>query len=454
MAYASVASANYRLPTVTPLFIQHFRLPPESNRYYSTREICDACEKKSGFDSMLGAQRIGSLWRIYPKSQEARYKLLIEGIVLRGCKVTLENSNPFVVKTSSGDRHIDNTRVVIGNVPLSFSDSDIKDCIKALGVNILSDVILERDRDPNTGRMTRWLTGRRLLYIEVPKKPLPSKVQMGKFQANVYHKEQKDSRNSNRIFSCSNCLSEGHDSSQCTSDTVCYRCKQPGHKAIDCKENVLPESHDFDSDNETDLESEASFKSFAENDKPKSFAFFTHRPTPNLDLMDDFPPPPPPEMIESNQPSNIQQNISSKVSSSSAGNQAPNDADSMPPPLPPPPPPPRGSYQESLLRYSSYDFSVKPSTKNKLIERSRSLTRRKKEERHRPKRDSSSASSKRGRSPNDSACDKTHPKITKLMEKSKPPGDNETLGTDVPTDNRFSALADNPEASGDDVNVK
>ena len=45
-------------------------------------------------------------------------------------------------------------------------------------------------------------------------------------------------------------------------------------------ENVLPEPHDFDTGNETDLKIEATFKSFAENGQPKSFAFFWHRPNP------------------------------------------------------------------------------------------------------------------------------------------------------------------------------
>ena len=48
----------------------------------------------------------------------------------------------------------------------------------------------ERDRDDN-GKLTRWKTGCRFLYMEVPVQPSTKTVMTGIFKASLYHKEQK-----------------------------------------------------------------------------------------------------------------------------------------------------------------------------------------------------------------------------------------------------------------------
>ena len=50
---------------------------------YDTLEICLAAEKVSGTETILGAQEIRGLWRVYPLTRTARNKLLIENLTLR-----------------------------------------------------------------------------------------------------------------------------------------------------------------------------------------------------------------------------------------------------------------------------------------------------------------------------------------------------------------------------------
>lgn len=52
----------------------------------TTGELCTLCEDISGYGSMDGAQWIGSLWSLYPKTYDGRQQLLISGISVRGSK--------------------------------------------------------------------------------------------------------------------------------------------------------------------------------------------------------------------------------------------------------------------------------------------------------------------------------------------------------------------------------
>ena len=65
-----------------PVFIPSRNLPDNTeNRIQCTvRELCAAAEKTSGYNSVIGAQKIGGLWRIYPKSADNRAVLLLKGM--------------------------------------------------------------------------------------------------------------------------------------------------------------------------------------------------------------------------------------------------------------------------------------------------------------------------------------------------------------------------------------
>eukprot|EP00745_Piridium_sociabile_P001801 TRINITY_DN110908_c0_g1_i12.p1 TRINITY_DN110908_c0_g1~~TRINITY_DN110908_c0_g1_i12.p1 ORF type:complete len:231 (-),score=28.23 TRINITY_DN110908_c0_g1_i12:168-860(-) len=55
-------------------------------------------------------------------------------------------------------------------------------------------------------------------------------IKVGIFQAKIYHKEQKQAK---QTLVCSNCLAEGHHRTACTNHVVCFTCKKTGHKKGD-----------------------------------------------------------------------------------------------------------------------------------------------------------------------------------------------------------------------------
>ena len=215
-------------PTVKPVFIKARDIPDATNVRPSVLELCLAAERETGQGTVVGAQAIGGLWRIYPESDEARTQLLIRGIKLRNTSIQPSSTNPFIVRDSSGEER-QATKVWIDDIPISVADSVIEVALKKLGCELRSAVIKERARDADH-KLTRFLTGRRYIFITVPTKPLEKSIKIDFFSAKIYHKEQKQTQTTPH---CSKCLSEGHHVSQCKGKIVCITCKKPGHKRGD-----------------------------------------------------------------------------------------------------------------------------------------------------------------------------------------------------------------------------
>ena len=160
--------------------------------------------------------------------------------------MTVKARNPFIVRTDNGsndagDRNSEqpqSTRLVVSNIPLSYSDTEILEAIKKLGVTVFSKLIAECDRD-ESGKLTHWKTGRRFIYIAVPKIPLPKTVEMGPFRASLYHKEQKlQERQQDAV--CGRCLEKGHKAAFCLAPIKCRQCLQEGHKAGEAACSLTP----------------------------------------------------------------------------------------------------------------------------------------------------------------------------------------------------------------------
>ena len=121
-----MATTNDR---TVPVFVVNNELPAFDKKPFTTAELCAAAETVCGFNSIDGAQWIGSLWRIYPRKDESRSKLLVEGLTLRGIQVRVKGQNPFVVNktlsTAGTEEQIPATKLIIGNVPLSYSDEEL-----------------------------------------------------------------------------------------------------------------------------------------------------------------------------------------------------------------------------------------------------------------------------------------------------------------------------------------
>jgi hypothetical protein len=225
------------LVSTKPVFLLAKDLPLDGDQdRATTREICFAAEKVAGHNTIDGAQQIGGLWRLYPKTKAARAQLLVSGLGLRNSHLRLHDDNPFLVRGNEG-QEIKSTKVIISNIPISFSNREIENALISLGCKPSSKLIEECDREDN-GRLTRWKTGRRFMFIEMPNAPLEKQVKIGMCTAKIYHKEQRMMDNP----FCGNCLSNGHRKHECEHPVVCRNCRQPGHKAGDilCGNGFVP----------------------------------------------------------------------------------------------------------------------------------------------------------------------------------------------------------------------
>jgi len=216
--------------TIPPVFLKLRDIPDSTTNRPSVLEMCLAAEKVSGRGSIVGAQDIRGLWRIYPANKEARATLLVKGIVVRDTTLQVAGSNPFVLHDNTGEEK-PTTKVWVDSIPISVANSEVEHALKKVGCELRSDIKMERARD-NDGKLTRFLTGRRFVFVTVPTKPLDKKLIVCHFEARIYHQEQKFER---KTVVCSRCLETGHHVSVCKNDTVCRACKTPGHKRGDAK---------------------------------------------------------------------------------------------------------------------------------------------------------------------------------------------------------------------------
>ena len=225
--------------TVLPVFVRSKDIPKNNNMFPSVLEMCLAAERTAGQGTILGAQEINRLWRIYPLTAAARVKLLVQGVAFRGVTLNVCDSNPFLVRGGMGVEKT-TTKLWIDGVPISVADTEIEFALTKMGCELRSDIKQERARDADH-KLTRFLTGRRFVFISKPEKPLERTVKISLFEARLFHYEQKLEK---KIPVCSNCLDSGHHRSQCSKEVVCRVCKLPGHKKGD-KDCSMPFSNDL-----------------------------------------------------------------------------------------------------------------------------------------------------------------------------------------------------------------
>ena len=90
-------------------------------------ELCIAISKVigRGGGGLLGAQRIGALWRIYTQTLQARATILANGLVMRGRTVQVQGHNPFMIRWSDGEE-IPGTKLIISEIPISFLNTALE----------------------------------------------------------------------------------------------------------------------------------------------------------------------------------------------------------------------------------------------------------------------------------------------------------------------------------------
>ena len=212
------------MSSVTPVFFK-CRADTRLTNY----EVCVAAEGVIGRGRLVGAQRIGGLWRVYLTSLAARVELLARGLHINGVRLDLLTMNPFVVYDSEGNE-VPLTKLYVGDVPISYANEEIESRLELDGVRTRSRMDMEKVRTPQ-GKLTSWITGRRFVWIEVPKVPLSRKFDAGVFTATLFYKEMVVDA---AAAECRRCLEKGHRAHECKGEEVCRGCKRPGHRVAEC----------------------------------------------------------------------------------------------------------------------------------------------------------------------------------------------------------------------------
>ena len=139
------------------------------------------------------------------------------------------DNKPFIVRGGSGEE-VPVTKVWVSDIPISVDGKDIGTALVRLGFVLRSSLINEKIRNKD-GKLTRFLTGRRFVFVNIPERPLERTVKIGGFTARLYHKEQP--RADPQRTTCSRCLERGHLVSACPNSIRRRECRQEGHRRGD-----------------------------------------------------------------------------------------------------------------------------------------------------------------------------------------------------------------------------
>ena len=162
-------------------------------------------------------------------SHQNRQKQVADNLTLRQKTVQVYDNNPFIVKGGSGEE-VPVTKVWISDIPISVDGKDIETALVRLGCVLRSSLINEKIRNKD-GKLTRFLTGRRFVFVNIPERPLERTVKIGGFTARLYHKEQP--RADPQRTTCSRRLERGHLVSACPNSIRRRECRQEGHRRGD-----------------------------------------------------------------------------------------------------------------------------------------------------------------------------------------------------------------------------
>ena len=156
----------------------------DNTRFINDLDIIYAIEEICGRGTIEGAQKIGKLYRIYIKTEQARDKLSTEGFTFGGQHVSFFTKNPFTVKDQP-----ETVKIIIGGVPLSVANSEFEKALLDLNVKLVSDIKFENYRDRD-GKWTSYKTGRRFVYCVKPALNLKPSIKIGLWYGSLYYKEQ------------------------------------------------------------------------------------------------------------------------------------------------------------------------------------------------------------------------------------------------------------------------
>ncbi len=176
-------------------------------------------------------QRIKNLWRIYPKSFEAKIKLTTEGINIDGKNITIHNANPFATGAPIDHSGVQMARILLRDLPLSASNSVIQEFLeRRFNIKLATELKYSFYRDKNS-QLTDMYNGDRFAFVHPSylKHPLPRYSQCGIWNFRIFHDEQFKDKGK----LCYNCYSTEHYQSECKSVPLCRICRKPDHEPGD-----------------------------------------------------------------------------------------------------------------------------------------------------------------------------------------------------------------------------
>lgn len=156
--------------------------------------VCVAMEVVVDRSSIVGAQKIGNIWRLYVNTEEQKHLLLQQGINLNNQHIEVFLTNPAT--TSQINRLVKPIKITIKDVPMNYSNEAVLKMLENNNGKLTSNVKFSLMRD-NDGNYTDYTNGDRYVYMyvyantkHIQNNPLPRFMLIGAFVARVFHKGQ------------------------------------------------------------------------------------------------------------------------------------------------------------------------------------------------------------------------------------------------------------------------
>ena len=107
-------------------------------RAVSEFDVCHAAARIIGRTNLIGCQRIGGLYRIYPKDNDSRAKILAEKLSLKGQTIHVYSDNPFRAGIDGPDHQV--IKITVKDLPLSKGNDSLKDYLVDKGMKLTKDI--------------------------------------------------------------------------------------------------------------------------------------------------------------------------------------------------------------------------------------------------------------------------------------------------------------------------
>jgi ribA/ribD-fused uncharacterized protein len=191
------------LVSVLPVFLKDRDFPEGT---VSPMDICRSVIRVINSSKLDGVQKLGNLWKIYPKDNESRLQLCVKQTIrVNGKEVKLydENPNENSQRRSNEGARVKNDKLTIKNLPFEVTNEEVAGMLIDNKVILASTVRHGFLRDDLAqDELTSYKSGDRFVYVQPFDPPLPRKQQVGQFHCVVIHH--------GKMWPCKACNQTGH----------------------------------------------------------------------------------------------------------------------------------------------------------------------------------------------------------------------------------------------------